>query len=104
SAPTPTLMPAANYANLSLAFHHAAPSLGSSVGSVGLGSAWEASGAGSDFGGSTSRRPSGKTISRTNLSSTPTPPSVSDVFSVVGSTFDSSEAYAELFSRPSATK
>ena len=36
--------------DLSLAFHHTAPSLVSSVGSVGLGSAWEASGAGSDFG------------------------------------------------------
>src|SRR5690242_5753577 len=55
--------------NLSCAFHHTAPSLVSSVGSVGVGSAWEASGAGSAFRvtPSTSRRPSGKTITRSNV-------------------------------------
>src|SRR6516164_284690 len=99
-------MPAANYANLSHAFHHTAPSLVSSVGSVGLGSAGEASGAGSDFGvtPSISLRPSGQTIWRSNTILTGTPPLDSSAASVVGSTFPRSDANAEPFSIASLAK
>src|SRR6516165_10120941 len=72
--------------NLSRAFHHTAPSLVSSVGSVGLGSAWEASGTGSAFGvtPSISLRPSGQTIWRSKTIFTPRPPPDSSALSVWG--------------------
>src|SRR6516165_10257960 len=74
--------------NLSRAFHRTAPSLVSSVGSVG--SALEASsGAGSDFGvaPSTSRWPPGWTMTLVNVICVDAPPSESDADNVVGSTF-----------------
>src|SRR5215471_3670619 len=62
--------------NLSRAFHRTAPSLVSSVGSVGLGSSWEASGAGSAFGvtPSISRWPLGCTITLVKVICAPMPP------------------------------
>src|SRR6516165_8524119 len=62
--------------NLSHAFHYTAPSLVSSVGSVGLGRALEASGAGSCFGvaPSTSRWPSAWTITLVNVICADAPP------------------------------
>src|SRR6516164_7140613 len=91
------------------AFHYTAPSLVSSVGSVGLGSALEASGAGSAFGvtPSTSRRPSGQTMWRSKTTFTPEPPSDSEAeaaASVWATSLPKIDVYALQFSRPSATR
>src|SRR5262249_7828366 len=69
-------------------------------------SVWEASGAGSDFGvtPSISLRPSGHTITRSNVILLPNPPLDSDAVSVVGRTLPRSDAYAELFSIASFAK
>src|SRR6516162_590170 len=93
--------------NLSHAFHYTAPSLVSSVGSVGLGRALEASGAGSCFGvaPSTSRWPSAWTITLVNVICADAPPLDSaSVASCVGRILPNSELNALEFSIASFAK
>src|SRR6516225_1212399 len=92
-------------AEVSVAIHHTAPSLVSSVGSVGLGSAWEASRTGSAFGvtPSISSRPPGWTMILRKVICT-LPPSESDAASVWGRILARRPAYALEFSTASLVK